>query len=252
VGDAGLSTGVIYGWIAREHLQDVFEEISGMRLLPHYIAVGGLREDLPEAPRPFKDTVRDLVEVLRKDLKLAEDLVNDSDFFVVRSRNVNPITTEEALELGITGPVLRSTGLPYDIRRVQPYCGYEEFDFEIPVGTYGDVYDRYVLRMEEMHQSLRIVEQALEALPETGEFKGEMPRSLRIPPGETYVRTESPKGELGIFLKSDGSANAYRVKVRTPGFSHAAALEALLEGAWIADSVMIGGSMDLVLGEVDR
>ena len=252
IADAGLSTGFMYGWILREQLQDLFERISGARLLHHYIAVGGLKEDLPQTPKPFKDMTRELLDQAREALRQAEDLVAESDIFVARARNVNALATEAALELGITGPMLRATGLAHDIRRVAPYSRYDEFEFEIPVGTIGDAYDRFMVRMREMRESIKIVEQALEAMPSEGEHCGELPRVLRLPDGEVYVRTESPRGELGVFLKGDGKANAYRVKLRAPSFSHAAALEALLEGAWIADAVIIGGSTDLVMGEVDR
>ena len=251
IADAGLTTGFMYGWVVREVVQDLFERVSGARLLHHYIAVGGLKEELPDQPKPFKDLVRDVLAEIRPAVRQATDLATNNDFFVARARNVNPLATEAALELGLTGPLLRATGLAYDLRHAAPYSGYEKFEFSIPVGTTGDVYDRYLVRMQEVHESVKIVEQALDLLPE-GPVKGELPRVLKLPPGETYARTESPRGELGVFLKGNGQNNAYRVKIRAPSFAHAAALEALLEGAWIADAVIIGGSVDLVMGEVDR
>ncbi len=250
--DSGLSTGFMYGWILREKVQDLFERVSGARLLHHFIAVGGLKDDLPEQPKAFKDMVRDVLDEAQCDLRHAEALVEDSEIFVARTRGVDPLTPEAALELGITGPMLRSTGVAYDLRRAQPYCQYDEFDFEIPTGSTGDIYDRFCVRMAEVKQSIRIVEQALEAMTPTGPYRGELPRVMRLPEGETYIRTESPRGELGVLLIGDGQNTAHRVKIRAPSFSHAAALEALLEDTWIADAVVISGSTDLVMGEVDR
>ena len=172
---------------------------------------------------------------------------------MARTRNVGVISQQQAIAYTMSGPSLRSTGIPYDIRVVEPYSIYNRFEFDIPVGNAGDSWDRYAIRVEEIRQSLRILHQALEQLPDGGPIMARGVRRLPRPPkGEVYVRTESPRGEFGVYIVSNGDNKPYRVKVRTPSFANLQALGVLLRDAYIADAVVILGSLDIVLGEVDR
>jgi NADH-quinone oxidoreductase subunit D len=164
---------------------------------------------------------------------------------------VGKLTAEDCINYAITGPVLRASGVKWDVRKAQPYCSYEEFDFDIPVGTEGDTYDRYLVRVAEMRQSIRIVRQAVEGLAE-GPIMARVAKVLRPPPGEAYVSIEAPKGELGYFVVSDGTPSAYRVRVRPPSFIHLQVLEKMCKGGLVADVVANIGTLDIVLGEVDR
>ena len=161
------------------------------------------------------------------------------------------ISAADAIALGVTGPVLRASGVQWDLRKAQPYAAYSEFDFEIPVGTNGDTYDRYLVRMEEMRQSMRIVEQAVNAIPE-GPIMGKVPKVIKPPVGEIYHSIEAPKGELGYFIVSDGSTQPYRLRVRPPSFVNLQALDIMVRGLLVADVVAVIGTIDIVLGEVDR
>lgn len=246
--DAGFSSPFIFGWWNREIIHDVFEEVTGARMLHNYIALGGVKQDVPPN---FKDSVNKILPRLADGLDRCHGLLTDNEIFVARTRGLNPLTPEEALRLGLTGPSLRATGLARDLRRLAPYSIYDRFEFEVPVGTVGDVHDRYMMRLLEMRESLRIIEQALEGMPD-GEYRGEIPRRLRYPVGEAYSRTESPRGELGIYIVGNGQNTAHRVKIRAPAFVHVSAMEELLKGTYIADAVLIFASMDIVLGEADR
>ena len=247
--DAGFSSPFIFGWWNREIIHDVFEEVTGARMLHNYIALGGVKQDVPPN---FKDSVKAILPRLADGIDRCDGLLTNNEIFVARTRGLNPLTPEEALRLGLTGPSLRATGLARDLRRLAPYSIYDRFDFEVPVGTVGDVHDRYMMRLLEMRESLRIIEQALEGMPAGGEYRGEIPRRLRYPVGEAYSRTESPRGELGIYMVGNGQNTAHRVKIRAPAFVHVSAMEELLKGAYIADAVLIFASVDVVLGEADR
>ena len=247
--DAGFSTPFIFGWWNREIIQDVFEEVTGARLLHNYIALGGVKQDVPAN---FKDAVTAILPRLADGLDRCHGLLTDNEVFVARTRGLNPLTPEEAMRLGLTGPSLRATGLARDLRKLAPYSIYDRFKFEVPVGAAGDVHDRYLMRLLEMRESMRIIEQALEGMPTKGEYRGEIPRRLRYPVGEAYSRTESPRGELGIYIVGTGQNTAHRVKIRAPAFVHAGAMEQLLKGAYFADAVLIFASVDIVLGEADR
>ena len=170
---------------------------------------------------------------------------------MARTKNVSCLTIEDAVNFGVTGPILRSTGLVEDVRISEPYGIYDRFDFGIPIGSTGDCWDRYYVRMLEMRESLSIIKQAMKQM-EPGEVQAKMRRIVRPPEGECFVRTESPRGDLGVFLVSDGSQNPYRVKVRAPSFANLQAIKHMLEGVYVADAVVILGSLDIVLGEVDR
>ncbi len=247
--DSGFSSPYIFAWWNREVIQDVLEEVSGARLLHNYFSLGGLRQDVPSG---FKDSVAAILPRLSQGIDECDGLLSGSEIFRVRTRGLNSTTPEEAMSLGLTGPVLRATGIERDLRKLLGYSIYDKFDFEVPVGTVGDVYERYLMRVLEMRQSIRIIEQALEGMPATGEFLGEVPRRLRFPEGEAYSRTESPRGELGIYLVGNGQNTPYRLKIRAPAFVHAGAMEQMLVGGYIPDAVVIFASVDIVLGEADR
>lgn len=247
--DAGFSSPYIFGWWNREIIQDVLEAVTGARLLHNYFALGGLRQDVPA---DFKDSVAAILPALARGIDECDGLLSKNEIFQVRTKGLNPITPEEAFRMGLTGPVLRATGIERDLRRMLSYSIYDRFEFEIPVGNSGDVFDRYLMRLLEMRQSLRIIEQALQGMPAQGEFQGEVPRRLRFPEGEAYSRTESPRGELGIFLVGNGQNTPYRLKIRAPAFVHTSAMEQMLVDTYIADAVVNFASVDVVLGEADR
>jgi NADH-quinone oxidoreductase subunit D len=171
---------------------------------------------------------------------------------VIRCRDIGAFTSEQAIAYGLSGPLLRASGVPWDLRKDEPYSIYDRFKFEVPVGNYGDVYDRYLVRLEEMRQSISIIEQALEKLPEGPIVPEKMPRRLRTPLGEVYAKVESPRGEWGVYLVSKGGDKPYRMKVRSPSFCNLSALREMTIGQFLADAVMILGSMDIVLCDVDR
>lgn len=251
--DLGAFTPFMYGFRERETLLSIFEKISGGRLLYHYSRIGGVYLDM--TPEIEKD-IRDFIKVQRRRLQEYNALLSENAIFINRTANVGVITKEEAIGWGLTGPCLRATGLDYDLRKKKPYAHYDRFKFKTIVGqgfkgTIGDCYDRYFCRVLEIEESLKIVEQALDGLPE-GEIQAKTPKILRLPKGETYVANESPRGELGFYFVSDGKPNAYRVKSRGPSFCNLSILNHVGKDALIADICAIIGSIDIVLGEVDR
>ena len=182
-----------------------------------------------------------------------DDLLTRNEIFMARCQNIGNFTAQQAIANGLSGPMLRASGVPWDLRKDEPYSIYPKLSFEIPVGHYGDVYDRYLVRLEEMRQSVKIVEQALEHLPPDGPIVPEkMPRRLRTPPGEVYSKVESPRGEWGVYLVSRGGDKPYRLKMRSPSFCNLSALREMTIGQYLADAVVILGSMDIVLCDVDR
>jgi NADH-quinone oxidoreductase subunit D len=192
-----------------------------------------------------------LIDQLERGIEECDDLLSQNEMFLARTKGIGVISAKEAIDLGVTGPALRACGVPEDVRVSEPYSIYDRFDFGIPVGTQGDCWDRYYVRVEEMRQSLSIIRQAMRNLPE-GEIAAKVSRIPRPPKGEVYLRTESPRGDFGVFLVSDGSDTPYRVKVRAPSFCNLQALQAMLRDAYVADAVVVLGSIDIVLGEVDR
>lgn len=252
--DLGAFTPFLYLFTEREKILDIFEKTSGARLLYNYMAVGGLMRDVhPE----FKTDVTDFVTTFRPKIKELDDLLSYNKIFVKRTANVGILPDKVALNYGASGPVLRGSGVKWDLRKNDPYSIYDRFEFDIPVGSgemgsLGDCWDRYIVRVHEMEQSLRIIEQALDAMPEEGDVMEAIPRRIRMKEGEIYVRTESPRGELGYFIAGDNSATPYRVKARAPSFVHLSMLPSISKGSLIADMVAIVGSIDIVLGEVDR
>jgi NADH-quinone oxidoreductase subunit D len=180
-----------------------------------------------------------------------EELLTHNRIWVGRTKGVGILTVEDCKELGATGPIIRAAGLEWDLRKAQPYSGYDQYEFDIPTGRNGDTYDRYLVRMQEMRQSVRIIRQAVEGLP-SGPIMGKVPKVMKPPVGECYVSIEAPKGELGYFVVSDGSTQPYRVRVRPPSFVNLQALDRMCRGSLVADVVAIIGTIDIVLGEVDR
>ena len=246
--DAGAMTPIMFTFRGRERIQAVFEAISGARMMHNYFRVGGLKEDLPDN---FETLIRDLLPDIQHDLEESDKLLTYNEVFIARTKGVGAIDSETAVDYGFTGPCLRACGVDYDVRKAEPYSVYDRFDFDIPVGIDGDSWERYYVRVQEMYQSLKIIEQALRQMP-TGPVSTLGRRLIRPPKGDVYVRSENPRGEIGVYLVSDGSDKPYRVKVRPPSFCNLGALRHLVKNAWVADAVVILGSLDIVLGEVDR
>ena len=247
--DAGAMTPVMFSFRGRERVQALFEAVSGARLMHNYFRIGGLKEDVPDN---FRQLVDELMPLLREDVEQSDRILTFNEIFLSRLKDVSPISADEAIALGLTGPLLRACGYEYDVRRAQPYSIYDRFDFEVPVGLDGDCWDRHWVRVQEMYQSLRIVEQAMAQLPDGPVASPLGRRLIRPAAGEAYVRAENPRGEIGVYLVSDGTDKPYRLKVRPPSFCNLSALRRLLVDTWLADSVVVLGSLDIVLGEVDR
>ena len=247
--DAGAMTPTMFAFRGRERIQALFEAVSGARMMHNYFRIGGLKEDLPDN---FSQMVAELLPMLRVDVAESDKILTFNEIFLSRLKDVGTISAADAVDFGLTGPCLRGCGVEYDVRKAQPYSIYDRFDFEVPVGLDGDCWDRHWVRVQEMYQSLRIVEQALEQMPDGPVVSSLGRRLIRPAAGEVYVRAENPRGEIGVYLVSNGADRPYRVKVRPPSFCNLSALEKLLADSWIADSVVILGSLDIVLGEVDR
>ena len=246
--DAGAMTPILYAFRERERVQNLFESVTGARMMHNYFRIGGVKQDLPD---DFEGKMENLIIHLEKGIEECDQLLSDNEMFLARTKGIGSIDATTAVDFGLSGPLLRACGVPEDIRISEPYGIYDRFDFGIPVGSAGDCWDRYYVRMEEMRQSLSIIVQAMEQM-KTGEISAPVRRIPRPPAGEVYLRTESPRGDFGVFLVSDGSDKPYRVKVRAPSFANLQALQFLLRDAYVADVVMVLGSLDLILGEVDR
>jgi len=249
--DLGVfGTAFTYAFREREYIQDLFEEVSGDRLMYAYFRPGGVAWDVPSN---FKERVRWLTKQARVGADDMDKLLTDNEIFIARTRGVGVLSVEDAIDYGVTGPILRASGMDYDLRKKEPYSIYDRFDFDAPVGTNGDSYDRYLVRLEEVRQSLRIIDQAIEQMPDEGPILPErLPRALRPAAGEVYMRCENPRGEYGIYLVSRGGTQPYRLRIRGASFCNLSALRQMTIGHYIADAVTILGSIDIVLCEVDR
>ena len=254
--ELNVSSVYMYCFHDRESILDLFEQVSGARMFPRYFRIGGVARDLP---RGFPEAVQAFVKDLRPHLKEYHGLLTKNMIWRVRNEGVAVITREQCFDYGITGPVLRAAGVAYDVRQAFPYSSYEDFDFEIPTLTAGDAYARYLVRMAEMEQSARIVEQVLGGLPqgpvmiEDRRFQKPHPhKGLIAPPGESYVTIESPRGEKGYYVVGDGSNKPLRLRMRSPSFANIQILPLLIEGGYLADAVVAIASTDPVLGDVDR
>ena len=271
--DVGAMTPLLWGFEEREHLMEFYERASGARLHAAYFRPGGVHQDLPDGlledisawAKRFPEYIDDL-----------EGLLTENRIFKQRTVDIGVVTLDEALDLGFSGPCIRASGLPWDLRKSQPYDVYDELDFDIPTGKTGDCYARYLVRVEEMRQSLRIIHQCIEKMPSGAvlaeDHKVTPPRrddmkismeslihhfklyteGFHVPAGATYTAVEAPKGEFGVYLVSDGSNKPYRCKIRAPGFYFMASIDQLSRGHMLADSVAILGSLDVVFGEIDR
>ena len=247
--DAGAMTPVMFSFRGRERIQSLFEATSGARMMHNYLRIGGIKEELPD---DFEQRIRALLPEIRADVEETDKLLTFNEVFLARLKGVGAISVEDALDYGFSGPCLRACGVDYDMCKAVPYSVYDRFDFDVPVGLDGDSWDRYWVRIQEMYESLGIVEQALKQMP-AGSVTSPLGRRLIRPPkGDVYVRAENPRGEIGVYLVSDGTDKPYRVKVRPPSFCNLSAIKHLLKDSWVADAVIILGSLDIVLGEVDR
>ena len=248
--DAGAMTPSMFCFRGRERIQGLFEAVSGARMMHNYFRVGGLKEDVPE---DFLPRLRALIPQIREDLEESDKLLSFNEIFLARLKDIAPVTAEDAVDFGLTGPCLRASGVDYDVRKAAPYSLYDRFDFNVPIGLDGDCWDRYYLRVQECYESISIIEQAMEQMPAEGNVVSSLGRRLIRPPaGEVYVRAENPRGEIGVYLVSDGADRPYRLKLRPPSFCNLSAIRAMLIDTWVADSVVILGSLDIVMGEVDR
>jgi len=272
--DLGAMSVFLYCFREREEILKVLEYVSGQRMMTSYFRIGGLAL---EPPPGWLERVGRVIDLMPGHIDQYEELLTENRIWIGRTKGVGYISAEDAIAMGISGPLLRASGVPYDIRKVFPYSSYDEFDFEIKTATEGDSYARYTVRVAEMCESLKIIRQAMGKIPSEGPFRADLPgiippsreemktsiegliyhfkiftEGFAPPPGQVYQAIESPRGELGVFMASDGSPKPYRVKFRTPSFVNLQALPKLCEGRLIADAVTCIGTTDIVLGEVDR
>ncbi len=271
--DIGAMTVFLYCFREREEIIDIYEKVSGARMTTNYFRVGGLSEDLPEG---LVDEIRKFTESMEGHLETYEGLLTGNKIWQKRTIDVGYISGEDAIDIGLSGPALRASGVDWDLRRDDPYCNYSEFDFEVPTRTEGDTFARYKVRLDEMRQSARIILQGLDKL-KPGPILADCPQvclpakkdvvntieglihhfkivteGFKPEEGEIYVGTEAPKGELGYYLVSDGSTHPYRMKIRPPSFVNLQALPQMVEGVLLADVIATIGTLDIVLGEIDR
>jgi NADH-quinone oxidoreductase subunit D len=271
--DLGAMSMFWYCFREREMILDLFEQSSGQRMHTRYFQVGGVIEDIPLG---FEEKLREFIAIMPTRVDQYNDLLKRNEILLQRLRNTCPLDEESLLALGVTGPLLRAAGNPWDLRKAAPYSSYEDFQFKIPVGTVGDNYDRYAVRVAEMKESVKIIEQALDGLPEgphiTTDRKVALPprhelatsmealihhfklvtEGFRVPPGEVYYPIESPRGELGCFVRSDGSAKPARVHMRDPSFVNLQATGPMTRGSYIADLIATLAMLDPILGGIDR
>ena len=241
-------TPFLYMFRERERIVDLFEMVSGQRLTYNYMRIGGVSQDIPAE---FMPALRKFLDMMPRFLDEYDQLLMQNEILLARAKGVGILTREQAINCSASGPVLRASGVKWDIRKADPYSVYDRFEFDIPTGTVGDCYDRYRQRVSEMRQSLRIIKQAMEQMP-PGPVKAEVPHLVRPPAGEAYGRIEAPKGELGFYLVSDNSIAPYRCHIRPPSLINLTALRDMIRGWKIADAIIIFGSIDITVGEIDR
>jgi NADH-quinone oxidoreductase subunit D len=271
--DLGATTPFLWLFEEREKLMGFYEQVSGSRLHAAYYRVGGVHQDLPNN---LIDNIEEWLSGFGKVVEDIETLLSDNRIFKQRTVDIGVVSPEDALNWGFTGPMLRGSGVAWDLRKSQPYAIYDEINFDVPIGKNGDCYDRYLLRVEEMKQSVKIIRQVLDKIPKGSVIindsrfsppkRGEMKHSMealinhfklftegvRVPAGEVYTAVEAPKGEFGVYLVSDGSSKPYRCKIRAPGFSHLQGLDFMTKGHMLADLVACIATLDVVFGEIDR
>jgi NADH-quinone oxidoreductase subunit D len=246
--DIGALTPIFYCFREREEILKIYESYCGARLTTHAFRIGGLQYETYDS---FEHDVKRFCEDFGRKIDEYETLLTENRIWVGRTKGVGVLTAQDAISLGVTGPMLRASGVKWDIRKAMPYAAYEQYEFDIPTRPGGDTYDRYLVRIEEMRQSRRICLQAIENIP-SGPIMARVGKVLKPPPGEVYHAIEAPKGELGYYIVSDGTTQPYRVRVRPPSFINLQALDRMVRGSLVADVVAIIGTIDIVLGEVDR
>ena len=244
-----MMTPVLYMWREREKLVDLFEMVCGHRLLYNYMRIGGLSHDIPGE---FLPALKKFIKEMPKYIDEYNQLLAENEILLARCKGVGVLSKEMAINIGASGPVLRASGVKWDLRKADPYSIYDRFDFDVPVSDAGDCYDRYWIKILEMRQSLRILEQAIKQMPAKGDFRADVPALLRPPVGEVYSRIEAPKGELGFYIVSDNSIAPYRMHVRPPELINLTALCDMVKGWKIADLILTFGSIDICMGEIDR
>ena len=242
-------TPILYMIREREKILDLFEMVSGQRLTYNYMRVGGVSQDIPDEFLPALDK---FVKQMPGFIDEYDQLLAENEILLARAKGVGILPKELAINSSASGPVLRASGVKWDIRKADPYSIYDRFEFDIPTGAAGDCYDRYRVRVEEMRQSLRIIKQAMEQIPSGGVVRSEVPHLIHPPVGEAYAHIEAPKGELGFYLVSDNSIAPYRCHIRAPSFINLTALREMIIGWKVADAIIIFGSIDICMGEVDR
>jgi len=246
--DMGAFTPILYTFDDREQVLDILEDVTGSRLTYCYFRVGGVCKDIDDK---FVEKTRAFIKRQRERFDVYNKLVTGNIIFIKRTEGVGIISPDMAQRYGVTGPVLRGSGIPYDVRKNEPYSVYPNFDFDIPIGANGDSYDRYLVRLEEIEQSLRIIEQALDQLPD-GPFLAKVPKKMKMPTGDCSFTVEAARGELTYYLVSGGGDIPYRLKIRVPSYSNLSVLQELCRGMLLSDLVAAMGSMDLVIPEIDR
>jgi len=246
--DIGALTPLFYCFREREEILKIFEKYCGARLTTHAFRIGGLQY---EAYDGFEKDVERFCKDFERRIQDYVDLLTGNSIWIGRTRNIGILSAADCIALGATGPILRASGVKWDLRKAQPYAAYDRYQFEVPTGTNGDTYDRYMVRMEEMRQSRLICLQAIENIPE-GPIFGKVGKVIKPPAGEVYHSIEAPKGILGYYIVSDGTIQPYRVRIRPPSFVNLQALDKMIRGHLVADVVAVIGTLDIVLGEVDR
>ncbi|VUT27493.1 MAG: NADH ubiquinone oxidoreductase chain D [Candidatus Syntrophoarchaeum sp. GoM_oil] len=246
--DLGAMAPFFYCFREREEVLNIFEMLCGARITFSYMRIGGVSKDMPEG---FVERLQNFLDIFPEKLDEYETILTENEILLARTVGIGILKKNDAIDYGVTGPIARASGLDYDIRKIEPYSVYDKFDFKIPVETGCDVYARYLIRLEEMKQSMHIVRQALDGIPE-GDIMAKVPKKIKPEPNRVYTRVEGSKGELGFLIISDGSDKPYRLKVRSPAYSNLAALPLMCENAMIADVVATVGSTDICLGEMDR
>jgi NADH-quinone oxidoreductase subunit D len=246
--DLGAMAPFFYCMRDREEILNIFEMLCGARITFSYMRAGGVSKDMPDG---FTERLQTFLDIFPDKIDEYEAILTENEIFLARTVGIGILKKNDAIDYGVTGPVIRGSGLDYDIRKIEPYSCYDRFDFKIPVEQGCDVYARYLVRMEEMRQSIRIIQQALDGIPE-GDIKAKVPKKIKPAAGMVYARVEGSKGELGFLIISDGSDKPYRLKIRSPAYSNLAALPLMCEDGKIADVIATVGSMDVCLGEMDR
>ncbi len=259
--ELGAATPLFFALRDRERILDLIESVTGGRFHPNFNRIGGVKpaygagpttkKDIPDLPKGFFDETRQAIEKVLGSCEELESLVAGNEIFLARTKNVGVIPPDIAASFGVSGPNMRASGVRFDLRKNQDYLPYDRFDFEIPIGSNGDCWDRWWVRLEEIRQSARIILQAIDGIP-SGPLQAKVPRIIKVPAGQAYVHAENPKGEMGYHLVSLGGLGPYRLKIRSASFSNLSIIPWLMEGALVPDIIAILGSLDFVLGDVDR